>query len=414
MSRPDERKSKRGVGPMLRGAVSGIVSGASDNDPTTVATLAVVGATTVYSLSWLVLLVIPMLAVVQAVASAVAASARIGLEAAVVKRSGRPWALVALVAVLAVNLLTLAADTEAGAAALSLITGIDFRWFVAPLVVLIAVVMIYGNFERIKQILIYMTALFFAYIVAAILARPDWHALALSLIPHVHASHAFFAGAIAILGTTLTAYAYVWQNQEVVEEHPSARYLGMVQATAMLGIVVAGITFFFILLATAATLGVHHQSVQTAQQAAQALAPFAGHYASLIFGIGLLGSALLALPVLAGSSAYFAGQMFGWRGNLDARPHNAPRFYAVLIGSLAFGAAVALLGIPAIGLLFWSGVVGGFATPITLVLMLLVATDARTMRGKPIGRGLACAGWIVTAIVTLSIVAFLIDLVKGA
>lgn len=390
------------------------MSGASDNDPTTVATLSVIGATTVYALSWLVLLVIPMLAVVQAIATAVATCARCGLETAVIKRSGRVWALVALVAVVAVNLLTLGADTEAGGAALSLLTGIDFRWFVVPLAALVGAVLIYGNFERVKHVLVYVTLIFFAYGVAAFLAHPDWHAVAASLIPHVQLTHAFYAGAIALLGTTLTAYAYVWQNQEVVEENPPVRQLGVVQATATLGIVVAGLTFFFILVATGATLGVHHKSVETAQDAAQALAPFAGRWASTIFGVGLLGSALLALPVLAASSAYFTGQMFGWHSALDAKPRRAPHFYATLIACLLFGAAIALLGVPAIKLLFWSGIVGGFATPVTLALMVLVATHKETMRGRPIGRGLAVAGWSVTGIVTLSIAAFLIDTFRHA
>ena len=135
------------------------------------------------------------------------------------------------------------------------------------------------------------------------------------------------SGAIALLGTTLTAYAYVWQTIEMSEESTPLSRLGLVQVDATLGTIIAGATFWFIVIATGATLGVHHKTVQTAQDAADALTPFAGHWAKLLFGIGVLASALIAIPVIGATSAYVASEMFGWGGGIDKKFWHAKASY---------------------------------------------------------------------------------------
>lgn len=394
--------------PRLLQLGSGIVAGVSDNDPTTVATLAVVGSTTTYALGWLVLLVIPMLAVVQAIAAHVATVSRKGLEDCVRSTYGRLWALVMLGAVLAVNVLTLAADLEGGGAALALLTGVRYEWWIVPLGVLTFAVLTFGTFHGVQRVLRYTAFLFLTYAGAAILAHPDWHAvLAGSFVPHVHFDKTVISGALALLGTTLTSYAYVWETIEVSEEQPPVSRLGLVQVDAVTGIVVAGLTFWFILIATGATLGIHHRTVETAQEAAQALAPIAGKYASLVFGVGLLGSALIALPVIAATSAYVASEMFGWRRSLDATFAHAPRFYAVLALCIAVAVAIAYTGVKPIALLFYSGIAGGIATPFTLALLLLIARNERVMQGMRVPAWLAVCGWSVTALITGASLAYL-------
>ena len=188
----------------------GIVSGASDNDPTTVASLAVIGSTTVYALGWLVLLTIPMLSVVQAVSAQVGIVTKTGLEAAVRSRYGKGWALLALLSVLIVNLVTLAADLEGGGAALSLMIRVDYRWFVAPLAASTGFILILDNYKKIQRILIYLPLVFLSYFAATFIARPHWSdVLRDSFIPHFSFTEPMVTGAIALLGTTLTAYAYV-------------------------------------------------------------------------------------------------------------------------------------------------------------------------------------------------------------
>jgi Mn2+/Fe2+ NRAMP family transporter len=387
----------------------GLIAGASDNDPTTVATLAVVGSTTVYALSWLVILVIPMLMIVQTVSATLGVCTKTGLEDAIRTRFGRVWAYVAMGCVLAVTVLTLAADIAGGAAALGLLSGLQYRWFLVPLGAAVGAFLVWGNYAALQRVLKYVLLVFVAYVVTAFLARPNWGAvLSHTVIPHFDfSSSAYVAGAIALLGTMLTSYAYVWETIEEGEAQTPLRRLGLVQVDANLGMAIAGLLFWFILIATGATLGVHHQQVQTAQDAATALAPLAGRFASLIFGVGLLASALLAVPVLAGTSAYVMAEAFGWRRSLDASFGTAPKFYLALVISLVVAVGIALLGIGPIQLLFASSIAGGLATPVTLFLMMLIARDRRTMGSYRIGRRLGIAGFAVTGIVAAASLLFL-------
>lgn len=393
---------------------AGIVAGASDNDPTTVATLAVIGSTTVYSLGWLTLLVIPMLAVIQAIAAQVGAVSKKGLEDCVRATYGRGWAFAALTSLLVVNILTLAADLEGGGAALKLLTHVDYRWWLLPLGALTVIVLVFGKYNAIERVLRYVALLFLTYVGSALLAHPDWHAVFEgSFFPHFSFQPEYVSGALALLGTTLTAYAYVWETIEMSEEKPPLRRLGLVQVDAALGIVVAGLTFWFILIATGATLGVHHQRVDTADQAAQALEPIAGKYASVVFGIGLLGSALIAVPVIAGTCAHVAAEMFGWRRSLDASFERARAFYLTLIGCVALSVAIAYAGVKPITLLFYSGIAGGIATPFTMALMLLIGRNRAVMGTRVIAPWLAAAGWFVFAIVGTAAAIYLAQTLTG-
>ncbi len=360
------------------------------------------------------LLVIPMLAIVQTIASRVGAVSKKGLEDCIGGIYGRWWGLIVLAAILVVNILTLAADLEGGGAALQLIFHVDYRWFVVPFAALVAALLVYAQYESTERWLRYVPIAFLAYIVAAFLAHPDWGAVArATVLPHFSLSHAYVSGAIALLGTTLTAYAYVWEQVQVAERRPPLRRLGLVQAEAALGIIVAGLTFWFILIATGATLGVHHQQVQTADDAARALEPFAGRYASLLFAAGLFGSALIAVPVIAGTSAYVLAEAFGWRRSLDATFARAPRFYRALLLSIGVATAIAFAGVSPIQLLFASSIAGGIATPLTLTFLMLVAQHQGTMRIHRIGGFLRIGGWAVTAIVTASVALYLYQTATG-
>lgn len=386
----------------------GIISGASDNDPTTVATLAVIGSTTVYALGWLVILTIPMLAAVQAISGRVGAVCGEGLETIVRNRYGRRIAFVVLLAVFVVNQLTLAADLEGGGAALQLLSGWNYHWFIIPLAALTGVMLTFANFRVVQRFLIYVPLVFLAYAAAAFMAHPDWRAvLHHTLVPEITLDRTFSAGAIALLGTTLTAYAYVWETIEMSEERPRLVQLGLVQADAALGTVIAGAVFWFIVIATGATLGLQQHPVQTAQDAAQALQPLAGRWASALFGIGLLGSTLIALPVLAGTSAYVAAEMFGRRKGIDAQFQQAPFFYGVVIATLAIAAAITFAGMQPIRLLFVASIAGGLATPITLFFVLLVAGNAELMGSFRPPLWLRGAGWIVFAVVTAATILYL-------
>jgi Mn2+/Fe2+ NRAMP family transporter len=395
--------------PWWRSLGPGIISGASENDPTTVASLAVVGAGTGFVLGWLIVLVAPMLAVVQAVAAHVATVRDCSLQTMVKQDYPAIVAWILFLPLILVNVLTLAADVEGGAAALALLTHLDQRWFALPFAALAAFLLVRGSYRNVRKFLSFIPLVFFAYAIAAIAAHPDWHAvLRGSLIPWMPFDRVHIAGALALLGTTLTAYGYVWETIEISAERPSIRRIPSVQLDAVIGTVVAIASFWCILTATAATLGVHHQHVQTAQDAAAALEPIAGRFAGIIFGVGLLGSAILAVPVIAATSGFVIGAMFDWKRALNDPFPKAPQFYSVIIGALAVAGAVGSFGFNPIRLLYFSSIAGGLATPVSLAMLMYIAGSRRSMKGKPVAPWLRLLGWLVTAVVTVAAIAFLI------
>jgi Mn2+/Fe2+ NRAMP family transporter len=251
--------------------------------------------------------------------------------------------------------------------------------------------------------------LFLAYLVSAVLARPDWgQVLQHSVVPHLSLSSPdYVAGALSLVGTTLTSYVYFWETVQVAQARSPIGRLWLAQLDAAVGMIAAGGVFYFILIGTGASLGAHHHTVQTAQDAAAALAPLAGRFASVLFGIGLLASATLAVPVLVATSAYVLAETLGWRGTLDDRFAQAPAFNATLLLSLVAGVGITFLGFGPIQILFFGGIVGGLAMPITLCLLLLVARDRQVMGAHRIARWLAVAGWLVTLVVTAACAIYL-------
>jgi Mn2+/Fe2+ NRAMP family transporter len=217
------------------------------------------------------------------------------------------------------------------------------------------------------------------------------------VVPTFNLGHDDVDGAIALLGTTLTSYVFVWQTIEESEEGRHSQQLGAARLGAALGIGLTVAVFWFILVGTGATLGQHHVHIQTADQAAQALQPLAGSAAPYVFGVGLLASAVVALPVLMATTAYVVGDSFDWRTGLSERITKAWRFYAVLGASIALGAVISLVGISPIQILFVASIAGGVGTPVSLVFLLCVAGDERIMAGRPVSRWLLISGWVVAA-----------------
>jgi Mn2+/Fe2+ NRAMP family transporter len=378
----------------------GVVSGAADIDPTTVATLVVVGAGTLYGLAWLTLLIVPMLAVVQTLATRVGTVSRRDLQKAVVDRYGRGLGVLLLGSLLAVNVVVVAADLRAGASAIGLLTGVGERWLVAPFAAALLAMLALGGYEEVQRILKYVMLCLLAYGVAAVLARPDWAEVARgSLVPSIRLEPAYVAGALALVGTTLTTYMYVWQTVEQVEEPVPRGWLRLREFDGILGAVLAGAIMWFILVASGATLGVHHTRADTAEQAAEALRPVAGPFAQQLFAVGLLASAIIALPVILASGGYAAGAYGRWRRGLSLRVRQAPRFYAVIGGQAAAGAGLAFVDISPIRLLFIASLIEGVATPFGLVMLVLAAGDRRLMREERVGAGLRAAGWVVAVMI---------------
>lgn len=324
-----------------------------------------------------------------------------GLQRDVAKHYGRGWGIVLLLSVLAVNLLTIAADLGGGAAALSVIFRVDYRWFIVPFAVAALLVLIFGSYGAVQRVLKWVLLVFVAYVFSAFAAHPNWGAvLHDTVLPRISFSSTYIQGALALLGTTLTGYVYVWETIEEAEERPPIEDLGLAQAGAGIGMLLAVAVFWFILIGTGATLGIHHKQVQTAQDAAQALVPVAGPIAGYLFAAGLLASAILAVPVLAATSAYVIGQEFGFRSSLTGSAWRARGFYAALAASLLVGGIISFAGISPIQLLFVSSIVGGLGTPISMVFLLLIGQNRELMGEQTTGTVLRVAGWAAVLIVS--------------
>ncbi len=382
-----------------------MVAGASDNDPTNVGTAAVVGAQTGYQLSWVALLVLPLLGVVQTIAAHVGVVARNDLQSLTVKRYGPRVSAVFLASVVVVNVVTIAADVQAGAAGIGLLAGVDPRWVVLPLGLAVVGLLLIGKYDEVVAVLRYLLVGFVAFVAAAVLARPDWSRLMrATLVPALSLRPDELAGSLALLGTTLTSYVYVWETvergvEEPGEDSPGNERLAWARVGAIGSAVFTAVVLWSMLVASAATLGRHHQVVASAQDAARALRPLAGPLATDLFAAGLVTSAVVALPVLMASTAYVVGAQFDWRRGLSEGIGRARAFYGVLVASIGLAVAVALAGVSVFGMLVAASVIGGLGTPIGLVLLMRLARDPEVMGDRPISVRLTIAGWAVTAIV---------------
>ena len=364
-----------------------------------------VGAQTGYQLSWVAILVAPLLAVVMTIAAQVGVVARSDLQSLTLKRYGRGVAAILLVSVVSVNIVTIAADLQAGAVGIGLLIGVNFRWLVVPLGVALIALLLIGKYDGVVAILRYLLLGFLAFGAAVFMAQPDWSDVVRgSLIPVLSMRSAEVTGSLALLGTTLTSYVYVWETiGRGVEEPPDRTAPDCGLARARLGSVIGGVVtaviLWSMLVACAATLGRHHTTVTSAQQAALALRPLAGSAAADLFAIGLVTSALVALPVLMATSAHVVGAQFDWRRGLSEGIGRSLAFYGVLVASLGLALAVTLTGVSVIGMLKAASVIGGLGTPIGMLLLVLLARDPQVMGPRVISRGLALAGWAVAVLV---------------
>jgi Mn2+/Fe2+ NRAMP family transporter len=382
---------------------SEVLAAAADNDPTNVGTAVLVGARTGYQLSWVALLVAPLLAVVLVISAHVGMASRSDLQSLIRKYHGHGLARLVLVSVVLVNLVTMAADLQAGAAGIGMLAGTGSGWFVLPLGLAVVGLLLIGKYDEIVAVLRYALVGFLAFGAAAVLAHPDWaQVLRGSLIPVLSLRPEDLGGALAILGTTLTSYVYVWETISAgVEKPPGHRTAASALAQSRIGAVIGSgftaVIFWFMLVASGATLGRHHATAVSLQAAAGTLRPVAGSLAAGLFAAGLIASAVVALPILMATTAYVVGAEFDWRTGLSEPVSHARGFYAILVASVAIAAAVDLAGVPLLDTLVAASVIGGLGTPLPMVMLIRLARNREAMGGKLISARLAAAGWTIAA-----------------
>lgn len=387
----------------------GVVAGGADSDPAAIATFSIVGATTGFSQLWLLALTTPMETAVQIICGLIGSDTRHGLASLLKLRFG--WTIgVTLAAVFLIgNFVALAADTLIFSDSLAMITGLPSWYFPVLLIFLCWHLLTFHNFRRLIAILVLLNLSFLAYAAAAIITRPDWGAVLFGVIWPFHrpagvSFHIYLTTAAALLGSRLSPYMFFWEASAETEQYTEVRVRGQTQLDVAIGMILSNLVGFFIIVTTGATLFLSHTEVATVHDAAQALAPLAGRGASIFFTLGIIGSGLIAIPVLSATSAYVLAETMGWPRGLRHRPWQARRFYICLSAVLLIVAILSYLPIDTVRIAFWSQLLWGVLAPVILVLIYFLERR-RSVRRIPVSRALR--GWLAAAILVSSVIAIL-------
>ena len=376
----------------------GLITGAADDDPSGIATYSIAGAQLGTSLLWTAYFTWPLMASVQMMCARIGMVTGRGLAGSLRKKLPRPVLIVLSVALLLANTLNIGADLSGMADAVEMLTHVNSHVFVILFGVGITLATIFLRYHQIASTLKWLALTLLAYAIVAFLCRPSWgQVLREAFLPSLPKGTQAWATFVAILGTTISPYLFFWQASQEVEEEKAmgrrmlksrlgatSREIGDRELDVGFGTFASNIVMFFIILATALTLHAHGIThIDTSRQAAEALAPLAGKAASLIFTLGIFGVGCLAIPTLAGSSAYAFAETFHWRQGMDQKLARARGFYAIVIGSAVAGIVMDFANVNPFSALFLTAVVNGLLAPVLLVGILMVASDKALMQGQP-------------------------------
>jgi NRAMP (natural resistance-associated macrophage protein)-like metal ion transporter len=407
----------------------GLITGAADDDPSGISTYSVAGATTGFSMLWLTLISTPMMAVIQGMSARISMVTGEGLAAVMRKRLPLPLAYSLAGLVIVANTFNLGADLGGMADATHLLLPIPVDALVFFFGVGLVAVQAWLPYATIARVFKWLTLSLFAYIVTAFAVHPPWLEVLRHLtIPQIEFNSGWLSTMVGVLGTTITPYLFFWQASLMVEEEKAAgnttiasrrgtdaRAIETMHTDVNAGMIFSNVVAFFIIVTTAATLGAHGRSdISTAAQAAEALRPLAGPFASLLFTLGMVGTGVLAVPVLAGSSAYVAAQTFKFREGLGESPQRAPKFYGILAAGVIIGIGMNLLRVDAIKALFWSAVLNGVVAVPLIAVIVWFASDSAivgTWKSSPLAR---IWGWGTVALMGATTAGMFYFIAKGS
>ncbi len=374
----------------------GFITGASDDDPSGIGTYAQTGAQFGYSQLWTALFSTPFMIVVQEMCGRIGMVTGLGLSGVVKRHYAKPILFIAVFLLFSANTINIGADLGAMAASLQLILGIPFVLWLLGLTTLTLLLEIFVPYPAYARFLKYLTLSLFAYIITAFVVKLDLKSvLNATIVPSFSLDKDYIFNIVAILGTTISPYLFFWQADEEVEEeieHHKLRSLGKgvprvtekdireMRVDTTIGMFFSNLVMFFIIVTTAATLGLHGiKNIETADQAAEALKPFAGNFAFLLFAMGIVGTGLLAVPILAGSASYAISEAFNWRAGLSKKFTKAYGFYAVIGIATIIGVLVNFSPIKPFQMLYFAAVLNGISAPVLLILILFIANNKRIM-----------------------------------
>ncbi|MFC5435013.1 Nramp family divalent metal transporter [Rhodanobacter umsongensis] len=392
---------------------AGLITGAADDDPSGIATYSQVGAAFGYGMLWAALVTMPLMIAIQAISAGIGRVTGHGLMEGMRRHYPRTLVYVLVASVFIANVINLAADIGAMGAALKLLIGGPALLYAAGFAALSIVLQIFIPFTRYSPFLKVLTMSLFAYVATVLVIEVPWATVLKSIVmPPISWDAKYAMGLVALLGTTISPYLFCWQAAEEVEEIDSSRQrkalreapeqahsaLRRIGIDTTVGMVFSNLIAFFIILTAAVVLHAHGKTdIQSSAQAAEALRPLAGPLAFALFAAGVIGTGLLAVPVLAGATAYAVSDAFGQRSGLERKPRDARFFYGVLIGSALLGIALNLTPLDPIKALYWSAVINGVAAVPLMVVMMLMGSSRKLMGEFTMPWPLKLFGWMATA-----------------
>ena len=419
----DEAKKKGPLG-FLQLLGPGLITGASDDDPSGIGTYSQVGSQFGYGLLWTALFTFPLMAAVQELCARIALQTGVGLGVSLRRKFPSLLVGVCVLALLVANTINVGADLGAVAAGGSLLTGgfLKQSWLVVPVGLLILGLQFFVSYALIFKIFKWLTIALFAYVLTAVIVHPPLtQVLYSTFVPHLEFNKGFITAIVAVLGTTISPYLFFWQASSEVEEMRAAglatesqrrgvrqQELHAARTDILIGMLFSNLVMYFIIMVSAAVLHDHGKTgIQSAQEAASALAPIAGPFAFVLFAVGMIGTGLLAIPILSGSAAYALKEFLNLPGTLAAKPRYRPTFYAIIGLAVLAGIAMNFLGIDPIQALFYTAVINGLVAPPLLVLIVLLGSDRSYMEDKVSGPLSKTLTWLATALMSLAAVALL-------
>lgn len=401
----------------------GLITGASDDDPSGISTYSIAGASAGYSMLWLVLLTTPMMAVIQGMCARIGMVTGAGFAANM--RTRLPaWALYPLAfAVIGANILNAGADLEGMAASSEMVLGMPQWFWILIFGGMLLAFQVFFSYKKIFAVVKWLTVTLFAYIITAFIVHAHWPTVVRHLVvPEIHFTSSWITTAMALLGTTITPYLFFWQACLMVEEEKAMGRKTVKQrhgatkqeiADAHLdinaGMIFSNVVAFFIIVTTAVTLNAHGLThISSAQDAAKALEPLAGRFAYLLFTLGMVATGLLAIPALVGSSAYVAAESLQWKHGLDMPIRRAPGFYGALITGMVIAMIIGVAHINPIAALFWSAVINGVVAVPLLAVLVAFASDKHLMGEWRSSLAARIWGWSTVTIMSVAAISIFV------
>ncbi len=412
---------KKSIGP-------GVITGIADDDPSGIATYSQTGVMFGFGQLWLALFSYPFMVAIQEMCGRIGLVTGKGLAGVIKRHYSKPILIGAVIVLSITNIINIGADLGAMASATQLILPFSFTTTIIVLTVITILTEVFVPYPTYVSFLKYLALTVFAYIVAAFAVHQDWHKIAIStLVPHFEWSKAYILNVTAMLGTTISPYLFFWQSDEEVEElvlHRRLRAMGrgvpkinnsdmnQMRTDTLIGMFISNLVTFFIIITAASTLGKDGvTTITSAAQVASSLEPFAGKFASLLFTLGIVGTGLLAVPVLAGSAAYAISEAFGWKEGLGKSFTQAKSFYLVIIIATLIGLVFNLSSsINPMTLLYYAAILNGLLAPPLMILILLVGNNKKILGDRVNGTLGNILGVTITIIMSALTLYFLYNL----